>query len=151
VALRHYNSGMSTLFRKLAVLSVERRLVVGVLLALISGVAVIGHVQPRLVIDLVESIGEQPDEDDAVVRPEAIDSNSVRDLPEVSPFSLSRSDVVIVVEADDFFTPDAATALSAVVDALDALAPVDNFIWMDRVPMVIVFGLPEPLFPRLQA
>lgn len=142
---------MNTLFRKLAVLSVERRAIVGILLALISGVAVIGHVQPRLVIDLLESFGEKADDKDAVIRPEAIDSNSVRDLPEVSPFSLSRSDVVIVVEADDFFTSEAAKALRAVVDALEELDQVDNLIWMDRVPMLNIFGLPEPLFPRSEA
>lgn len=139
---------MNTLFRKLAVLSVERRAFVAILLALISGVAVIGHVQPRLVIDLIESFSEEGERD---AQPPAIDSNQVRDLPDVSPFSLSRSDVVIVVESDNFFTSEAAKALRAVVDALEDLDQVDNLIWMDRVPMLNIFGLPEPLFPRSEA
>lgn len=146
--MRHYNRGMNTLFRKLAVLSVERRAIVGLLLALISGIAVIGHVQPRLVIDLLDSFGG---EDEQTSQSESIDSNQVRDLPDVSPFSLSRSDVVIVVESVDFFTSEAARALRAVVDALEDLDQVDNLIWMDRVPMLNIFGLPEPLFPRSEA
>ncbi|MEP3482132.1 MAG: efflux RND transporter permease subunit [Fuerstiella sp.] len=139
---------MNTLFGKLAVFSVERRAIVAILLAVISGVAVVGHVQPRLVIDWIESFGDAEVEES---RSPAIDSNQVRDLPKVSPFSLSRSDVVIVVESDDFFTSDAAKALRAVVKAVEDLDQVDNLIWMDRIPMLNIFGLPEPLFPRSEA
>ena len=144
---------MNTLFRKLAVLSVERRAIVAILLALISGVAVVGHVQPRLVLNWIESFSASEVGDAEVEKSQSpvIDSNQVRDLPKVSPFSLSRSDVVIVVESDDFFTSDAAKALRAVVEAVEDLDQVDSLIWMDRVPILNIFGLPEPLFPRSEA
>lgn len=138
---------MNTVFEKLAVLSVERRAIVSILLLLISCVAVVGHVKPRLVLDLIERFTEETQLD---VEPEG-NSSTVRDVPDVTPFSFSRSDVVVVVESDDFFTPSTAQALRSVVDSLEELDQVKNLIWMDRVPMLNIFGLPEPLFPRSEA
>ena len=56
--------------------------------------------------------------------------------------------MVIVVDSKDFFTPDGARALRAVVEELESLEQVRRVIWMDRVPILNIFGLPEPLFPR---
>ena len=38
-----------------------------------------------------------------------------------------------------------------VVRSLEELDYVDRILWMDRVPMLNIFGLSEPLFPRSEA
>ncbi|QDV24337.1 efflux RND transporter permease subunit [Aureliella helgolandensis] len=66
----------------------------------------------------------------------------------VRPLSLSSADTVLVVESDDFFNEATTSALRHVVDKLEALDQVSSVLWMDRVPMLNIFGLPEPLLPR---
>ncbi|MCA9184214.1 MAG: MMPL family transporter [Planctomycetales bacterium] len=71
--------------------------------------------------------------------------------PNVNPLSLSGADAVLVVESDRFFTAEGAQALRHVVAELEALDFVRNVMWMDRIPELNLFGLPEPLFPRTEA
>jgi predicted RND superfamily exporter protein len=73
------------------------------------------------------------------------------DVPNVDPFNLTRAEAVIVVESEGFFTPEGAKALRGVVERLEALDYVREIVWMDRVPILNIFGLPEPLFPRAEA
>lgn len=64
-----------------------------------------------------------------------------------SQFDLSRSDAFLVVEVDDLFTPEAVTALREMVDAVETLPIVESVFWVDRVPVLNVFGLADPLLP----
>ena len=67
-------------------------------------------------------------------------------MPEVDPVSLSQADVVIVAQSvDGFFNPDCADAMRAVVDELESLNQVESILWLDRVPVLNIFGLPQPL------
>ncbi|MBI1346350.1 MMPL family transporter [bacterium] len=71
--------------------------------------------------------------------------------PNVRAVSLSDAEAVIVVQSDDIFTPTGATALRQIVADIEALPYVTSVLWMDRVPELNIFGLPEPLFPRSDA
>ena len=44
-----------------------------------------------------------------------------------------------------------AAALRSVVDRLESLDYVDSILWLERVPMLNIFGLPEPLLPNSTA
>lgn len=71
--------------------------------------------------------------------------------PNVESLDLTRSDAILVVESDDIFTPTGAQALRHMVEKLEALPYIRNVLWMDRVPVLNIFGLREPLFPKSQA
>ena len=134
---------MNRLFDKLADFIVDRRGLVLLFLGLITVVASIGHYNPRLVLNLFEptQVEETSDTRNDFGEPP----------PNVDPISLSAADVVIVCQSETFFTPEGATAMRDVVDELEALDQVKRVLWMDRVPILNIFGLPEPLFPRSKA
>ncbi len=69
----------------------------------------------------------------------------------VNPLSLSNSDVVLVVECQEFFTPRAAEAMRFMVAAVEELDQVQSVLWLDRVPLLNIFGLPQPLLPPATA
>ncbi len=63
----------------------------------------------------------------------------------VEPRDPPSIDALLVVEGDDFFTPDSMAALRAMVDAVEGLKAVESVIWIDRVPLMNMFGVPQPL------
>ncbi|MCR9295650.1 MAG: efflux RND transporter permease subunit [bacterium] len=137
---------MRDFFHWAAAFSIQhRRLVLG-LLAILTLVSAIGYVNPRL----LSALFIQPQQADQVASEKAPSSDEA-EPPNVSPISLSNSDAVLVVEAEDFFTPRAVTALGQVVDELEAMDQVASVLWMDCVPILNIFGLPEPLLPRATA
>lgn len=130
---------------RLAEFSIERKPAVWLLLFLLSSLAIVGHVNPRLITRLWTTTTEELDEE------ESDSERSGTTLPNVSPISLSNSDAVIVIESENFFTPQAAEAVRGIVDELEELDQVGRILWMDRVPILNIFGLPEPLLPRSTA
>ena len=50
-----------------------------------------------------------------------------------------------------FFSARGAEALRAMVAGLEELDYVSQVLWMDRVPILNIFGLPEPLLPSATA
>lgn len=69
----------------------------------------------------------------------------------VEAVDLTRGDAILVIDSKRFFTREGAKALQQIVDRLEDCDYVSNVLWMDRVPILNVFGLPEPLFPRGEA
>jgi predicted RND superfamily exporter protein len=69
----------------------------------------------------------------------------------VEAVDLTRGDAILVIDSKKFFTRDGAKALQGIVDRLEELDYVSNVLWMDKVPILNIFGLPEPLFPRGEA
>ncbi|MEZ6134152.1 MAG: MMPL family transporter [Pirellulaceae bacterium] len=140
---------MNTLFARLAQFSAERRASVVCLLLVITSGAMLGHFHPSLITSLWQS---PPSAENA---PQLKSSNSSqqdeRPPSNVSPLSLSRADAVLVVECDEFFTPEAAAAMRHVVAELQQLEQVSSILWIDNVPVLNIFGLPEPLLPKSTA
>lgn len=136
---------MSSPFDQLAAWSVDRRWAVLLVMAVVTGLAAIGYRDQKLLLSLVE----QTEKESEVIEP--ADDEEPAQLPDVDPFSLSRADAVIVVDSDAFFTPAGAEAMRQVVEDLEALDQVRRIVWMDRVPILNIFGLPQPLFPRSEA
>ena len=114
------------------------------MLLIITAVATVGHYDAGLLLSVFEQ--ESADEEGSGRK-----KDNVETLPNVDPISLSRSDAVIVVESDSFFTPNGSDAMRAVVDELEELDHVAYVLWMDRVPILNIFGLPEPLLPKSTA
>lgn len=71
--------------------------------------------------------------------------------PDVTPLMLFGSELMLLVEGDDFFTPTAAKAIRQAVAALEALPQVRSVMWMDKAPPLNLFGLREPALPDHRA
>ena len=106
------------------------------LIAIVTAIAIAGYVHPTWLSDMFR----QPS-----VELESPREESKSELPDVERFSLG-GDVMLVVQSDQFFTPAGAAALRHVADTLESTDVVKQIVWMDRVPMLNIFGLPEPLF-----
>lgn len=134
---------MSQIFNRATGWIVERPLASLLVVLMISVTAVIGYRSPKL---FEEMFGTEAYVEDAQ---SPGDRESVS-LPAVNPTSL-QSDAIIVCEAEDFFSPLAAKAMRHVVFELEKRNEILNVMWMDRLPILNIFGLPEPLFPRSTA
>lgn len=121
---------------------VERRFLVVLLIVCISAVSIIGYVN----VDWLRFEPLKAAEADS-----RSDSEQFEPEPSVTPISLSNSDAVLVIEADDFFNAEAVAALRKAVEELENLDQVAGVLWLDRVPILNIFGLPEPLLPRSKA
>ncbi|WP_153555275.1 efflux RND transporter permease subunit [Roseimaritima sediminicola] len=119
----------------------------GFALVLLSAVAAIGHYDPYLLLP-DPAPNPPPRQVDTAQAPPAEESARQRAAASVQPVRLGRADSIVVCEADNFFTPANAQALREAVQRLEALPFVRGVMWMDRAPLLNVFGLPEPILPR---
>ena len=131
---------MSKLFSRSTVWIVDRPKLTLILLVLFSITAVGGYQAPRL---FSEVFGTDLYEED--------DGEDSSTGPKVDTISLANADAVLLVESDDIFTPQGAQTIRAVVTALEELPQVDRVLWLEKVPVVNIFGLPEPLLPSSEA
>ena len=120
---------------------VDRPLRSGFLIAIVTAFAIAGYVHPNWLTDRFKTSSATNQSTATEVKSE---------LPDVERFSLG-GDAILVVQSDQFFTPAGAAALRHVADTLESTDFVKRVIWMDRVPMLNIFGLPEPLFPHASA
>ena len=136
---------MSQLFNRSVGWTVDHRLLVALFIMAMSGFAILGYTSPETVRNWFEPPPEAVDDTAAASTEPAREPP-----PNVEPISLSNSDAVLVVhsESDHFFSSDGAQALRAIVDELESLDYVSSVLWMDEIPVLNIFGLREPLFPR---
>lgn len=97
---------MHNISARLAAWSIRQRALVWTLLLVITGIAIIGHYDARIVTGLFDR-GRIATED----KPSSNDQDRPTPPANVQPISLSRSDAVLVVESSDFFTPRGAEAM----------------------------------------
>ena len=136
---------LKSVFDQAMVWTVDHRRTTALAVLIITLLAILGYVRPQSVRELFVSPGKE----------KAAAQNANEDaflaVPDVDPVSLSESDAVMVVKSTSFFTPQGAKAMRHVVSTLEELDYVNRILWMDRVPMLNIFGLSEPLFPRSEA
>lgn len=108
---------------------------------LISAVALVGHYDAKIVTELFRGPEEIETSDEGLGETEE---------PPISGFSLS-GESVIVVESDNFFSGEAVAAMRDIVEELEGKDFVSRVLWMDKIPMLNIFGLPEPLLPHESA
>lgn len=133
---------MTPFVSRLSHFTVNHRWLPSLLLLVITVVTVIGHINPNIILDLFE--------EDTVAGVDGGGSD-FDPLPDVDPVSLSNSDAVIVVKGDNFFTPRAAAAIRKVVADLEDQPEVSSVLWLDRVPVLNIFGLQQSLLPSEKA
>lgn len=136
---------MPPLSVRLAAWSVRNRSLMWCVILTISALAIIGHVDPRIVTNRFEQAAIDSATETASERPAPGTS------AQVQPISLSASDAVLVVESPDIFTSRGTQALRQVAARIEELPQVKRLLWMDRIPMLNIFGLREPLLPKTSA
>ncbi len=151
VATKNWDEGsgyifMKSVFDRFMAWTVDHRGITFFAVVLISVLAVVGHTRPHVVRQIFAR-----QQTPKVVAEVNKAQEEWREVPNVDPVSLSDSDAVLVVQSPEFFTPDGAKAMRHVVEQLEQLDYVRSILWMDRVPILNIFGLPEPLFPRSEA
>ncbi len=130
----------------LAKLFVRSRLVLALGVTLLTGMAVWGYL-PRAPED--EPVKAAPKrvagENDAKTKKNSSDQ-SARERAE-SEFQLTKSDCLLLVEAEDLFTPRTMEAVRQMVRDVKTLDIVDSVVWLESAPGLNIFGLAEPLLP----
>jgi predicted RND superfamily exporter protein len=141
---------MQNFSARLATWSVRHRSLMWGLLLSISALALIGHYDPRLVTQWFYS--ESNTAETASSQRKRVNSAPQASAPtNVQPISLSGSDAVLVIESQAFFTPRGTEAMRHIADKLRELEQVGSLLWMDDIPMLNIFGLGEPLLPKVSA
>ena len=115
------------------------------ILTLMTAISTLGYVAPQRVRNLFIPPPAQQPESPAPVAAAAAPKST---RPNVESVDLTRSDAILVIESDDVFTPSGAKALRHMIDVLEQTPYVRSVLWMDRVPVLNIFGLNEPLFPK---
>ncbi|MBV08987.1 efflux RND transporter permease subunit [Rubinisphaera sp.] len=154
---------MNRLFDRIFGSTVDAPLLVTLLILLLSGAALLGYYDPDRVTSLLKPRAEMeavpepapPQPKDDKQKTEIVDETPKPkpqpQIPDVDAVSLTDSDVILVVKSKQFFTPEGAAAIRDVVAQLDALPYVRDILWMDRAPVLNLFGFRESLFPKARA
>ncbi|XZE55201.1 efflux RND transporter permease subunit [Planctomycetaceae bacterium SH139] len=122
---------------------VDHPLLGTLLILVLTVLAVIGYRDPNLLLDQL-----RPKAVEQAVETVAQGTESTAPLPDVNPLRLGEADAILLIGSDQIFTPAGMRALRETVSRLEALPQVSNVMWMDRAPIINIFGLPEPIFPR---
>lgn len=137
---------MSKLFNQSTSWIVDRRWLTYLVLAVITTIAVIGYRDPELISQLWE---EQP------VAVADVQSNSSTSTPGNAPPDVETvnfgGEAILVVESDAIFSPAGSKAIRDIVESLKQTDYVESVLWFDDIPVMNLFGLPEPNLPHSTA
>ena len=134
---------MSRVFSQSTGWIVDRPIFAYLLVFAISGVAIIGHTNPSLLTDLFKA-------NKVVENFQSSDEPGYTQAPDVGGFSLDTH-AVIVAESEGFFTSEGVRTMREVVRELESHDYIRSVVWMDRISMLNIFGLPEPLLPHAES
>ena len=145
---------MSKRFSQATAWIVQRRWLSALAIAIISAISVGGYVAPDSVVEWFKTLVErrvEKNEDRFQQLQNVLKEGDYQPPPSVETIPISGYDAIMVVESDAFFTPQGAEAIRSVVRRLESQAYVASVLWMDRIPVLNIFGLNEPLLPRKEA
>ena len=120
------------------------------LLIVMSLISTVGYVAPERVRNLFQP-AKDPEAGPVQPGNGTLTPPMKKVRPNVEAMDITRSDAILVIQSDDIFTPIGAQALRHMISTLEAIPSIRSVLWMDRVPVLNIFGLREPLFPKSQA
>ena len=120
---------------------VTRPWITALLLIAVTALSCVGHFAPRKFRDMFSpqtDVVASNDEPDYAKR------------PEVDSFQFF-SQGILLAQSDDFFTPEGVAAMQSVTKTLEEQPFIQSVTWMEDIPPLNLFGLPEPVFPKRTA
>ncbi|MCO6454655.1 MAG: MMPL family transporter [Pirellulaceae bacterium] len=141
----------TSLSRRLFAWWADRPLVNLLVLLSVTGLAVLGYVDPSLVRRQFQRApaNDVPPATGLETVPQPV--KPVDRPPDVEPFRVGGGDCVVVATSQDLFRQENLQAIRLAVARLEALPQVSQVLWIDSIPGLNLFGLPEPLLPHPQA
>ena len=144
------NEQVTGLGRRLFYWWADRPAVHVLVLLSMTALAIVGYFKPSLIRDLF--ISPAAEETQAVATPVTLQNAGRNEQPpDVEPFQVAGGECIVVATCEDFFTQQSLTAIRNVVADLEALPQVSGVLWLDSIPGLNLFGLPESLLPRSNA
>jgi len=117
---------------------------------LVTSIALVGYWKPSLMLDVLF-----PTSSETVAAADPVETSPLNRAeqppPDVEPFRVAGGQCVVVATSEDFFTPTSLTAIRQVVAELEALPQVRSILWIEDIPGMNLFGLPESPLPRSDA
>ena len=120
---------------------VTRPWITALLLIAVTALSCVGHFAPRKFRDMFSP------QTDVVA---SNDDSDYAKRPEVDSFQFF-SQGILLAQSDDFFTPDGVAAMQSVAKTLEDQPFIQSVTWMEDIPPLNLFGLPEPVFPKRTA
>ena len=114
------------------------------LIAVLTSLSIIGHVKPSVIRNLFVSQSKEAGTNPLPMAQSAAGESK----PNVQPFQVADGECILVVTSEDIFTPENIQAIRQAVAEVEALPQVERVLWLDNIPGLNLFGLPEPLLPR---
>lgn len=125
----------------------DHPVMVTLFILLLSGIALLGYTMPEEVRDWFKPAPVQQVQQQKPEKP-----RKVRETPpDVDPISLTDADTILVIDSEDFFTPERIKALREIVEQIESLDYVRSVFWLEDIPNLNIFGLREPLIPNERA
>ncbi|MFG0336165.1 MAG: MMPL family transporter, partial [Maioricimonas sp. JB049] len=131
----------------IAAYMVRYRLVAGAAMLVVTGLATWAYFPDPPPVKVTQDDASDASTERTPLQPERVTTSDQVS----SRFDLAQSESFLVIECEDFFRPDSVRALRATVDAVEALPMVDTVFWLDRIPLINVFGFADPLLPDADA
>ena len=131
----------TSIFDRLSGWIVDLPWVTTLLLTVITAMAIVGHFNPHLVIDLFRAEQEEAQKESSTT-----DQNPIAS-PNVETINL-MGDAILAVESDSLFTSQGTKALFKIVAALESAEHIRNVVWLQDIPMPNAFSIPAPLLPH---
>ena len=120
---------------------VTRPWITALLLIAVTALSCVGHFAPRKFRDMFSP------QTDVVA---SNDDSDYAKRPEVDSFQFF-SQGILLAQSDDFFTPEGVAAMQSVAKTLEDQPFIQSVTWMEDIPPLNLFGLPEPVFPKRTA
>jgi len=121
-----------------------------VVILLVTAGALVGHLSPESVRQYFVENETATEDSGETLAPIDLEKVNPDDGREVARLNF-LSDAILVVEMEGAFSPQGAAALRHVEQELEAKDFIRSVQWMDEIPTMNIFGLPEPLLPQKQA
>jgi hypothetical protein len=144
------NKKASTLGKRLFFWWADSPILQTLVLITATTLAVVGHLNPSLVLDILFPPQQEETETEAS-EPARLLGLTDQPPPEVEPFRVAGGDCVVVATSEDFFTQESLTAIREAVARLESLPQVKSILWIESIPGLNLFALPESSLPRSDA
>ncbi|OYP36399.1 efflux RND transporter permease subunit [Rhodopirellula sp. MGV] len=146
---------MTRLLTRCFATAVDYPVLVFLFLLSLTAIATIGRRDPELITDLFArpSEVELPEtlplaSADESEQDSSANENGGRGGVRGGQLQINDNDIALIVQCDNFFSPQGSEAILSMVERLRSLEVVSSLFWMDDTPPINLFALRDAVIPR---